>query len=197
VGEPLPRTEVRIGPDGEVLVRGPQVAAGYYQEGAIAPWDGGWLPTGDRGRISPEGSLVLDGRKRELIVTSYGKNVFPVKVESMLRDIPGVANAMLVGEARPFCGALLWLDEDHRDPASLAAVARAVQAVNKRLSHPEQVKRWALLPNDLSIERGDLTASLKLKREAVSRRLCDVIEALYGAGDRPAGVLELGGSARE
>jgi long-chain acyl-CoA synthetase len=130
-------------------------------------------------------------------VTSYGKNVFPVKVESMLRDIPGVANAMLVGEARPFCGALLWLDEDHRDPASLAAVARAVQAVNKRLSHPEQVKRWALLPNDLSIERGDLTASLKLKREAVSRRLCDVIEALYGAGDRPAGVLELGGSARE
>jgi len=197
VGEPLPRTELRIEKDGELLVRGPQVAAGYFLDGAIRPWEGGWLPTGDRGRLTPEGSLVLDGRKRELIVTSYGKNVFPVKVESMLRDIPGVANSMLVGDSRPFCGALLWLDEGHRDPASLAAVAGAVQAVNARLSHPEQVKRWALLPNDLSIERGDLTASLKLKREAVSCRLGDVIEALYGAKERPACVLELGGAARE
>ncbi len=197
VGEPLPETEVRIGEDEEILIRGPQVAAGYYRDGSIHQWEGGWLPTGDQGRLTSEGSLVIHGRKKELIVTSYGKNVYPVKVETMLRDIPGIVDAMLVGDARPFCGALLWLEEGHRDPASIETVVKAVQAVNSRLSHPEQVKRWAMMPYDLTIEGGDLTASLKLKRQAVSCRLGEVIEALYGAKDRPECVLELGGAGRE
>jgi long-chain acyl-CoA synthetase len=140
---------------------------------------------------------VLHGRKKELIVTSYGKNVYPVKVETMLRDIPGVVDAMIVGDARPFCGALLWLEEGHHDTSSIESVVRAVQAVNARLSHPEQVKRWAMMPYDLSIEGGDLTASLKLKRQAVSCRLGDVIDALYGSKGRPECVLELGGAGRE
>jgi long-chain acyl-CoA synthetase len=115
----------------------------------------------------------------------------------MLRDIPGVVDAMLVGDARPFCGALLWLEEGHRDPSSIESVARAVQALNSRLSHPEQVKRWALMPYDLTIERGDLTASLKLKRQVVACRLGDVINSLYGSKDRPECVLELGGAGRD
>jgi len=196
LGEPLPSTQLRIGEDEEVFVRGPQVAAGYFREGQVHPWEGGWLPTGDQGRLTPEGSLVLHGRKKELIVTSYGKKVYPGKVETMLRDIPGVSDAMLVGDGRPFCGALLWLDEGHRDPSSMGSVARAVQAVNTRLAHAEQAKRWAMLPYDLTIEGGDLTASLKLKRGAVSSRFGDVIEALYGK-ERPGRVLELGGEAKE
>ena len=195
LGEPLPQTQVRLGEDDEVLVRGPQVAAGYFTDGEVHPWDGGWLRTGDQGRLTPEGALVLHGRKKELIVTSYGKKVYPAKVEAMLRDIPGVADVMLLGDARPFCGALLWLDGEHRDPSSMRSIEDAIRGVNARLSHSEQVRRWALLPHDLSIEGGDLTASLKLKRQAVSRRLGDVIEAIYGSEDRPGCVLELGGIA--
>lgn len=199
VGEPLPRTEVRVAGDGEVLVHGPQVAAGYFDHGKVRPFDAtGWLATGDLGRLTPEGSIVVHGRKKELIVTSYGKNVYPTKIEGMLRDIPGVVDAMLVGDERPFCGALVWLAEGHRDPASVEAVARAIAQVNGRLSHPEQVKRWAMLPYDLSVEGGALTASLKLKRHVVMATRKDVVEALYGAHSKaPEGVLQLGGAGRE
>ena len=199
VGEPLPRTKVRVASDGEVLVLGPQVAAGYFDRGKVRPFDAtGWLATGDLGRVTPEGSIVVHGRKKELIVTSYGKNVYPSKVEGMLRDIPGVVDAMLVGDARPFCGALVWLDDAHRDPSSVETVARAIAEVNGRLSHPEQVKRWAMLPYDLSVEGGALTASLKLKRHVVMERRAALIDALYTAGKgAPEGVLQLGGAGRD
>jgi len=199
VGEPLPRTKVRVASDGEVLVLGPQVAAGYFDRGKVRPFDAtGWLATGDLGRVTPEGSIVVHGRKKELIVTSYGKNVYPSKVEGMLRDIPGVVDAMLVGDARPFCGALVWLDDAHRDPASVETVARAIAEVNGRLSHPEQVKRWAMLPYDLSVEGGALTASLKLKRHVVMERRAALIDALYTASKgAPEGVLQLGGAGRD
>ena len=118
---------------------------------------------------------MLQGRKKELIKTSYGKYVQPAKVEALLREIPGVAEAMLVGEGRPYCVALLWspapmlrpTPDDDRPGGG---------AINRGLSHPEQVKRWAVLPNDLSIERGDLTANLKLKRQAVAARFGRLIE---------------------
>ena len=110
--------------------------------------------------------------------TSYGKYVQPAKVEALLRDIPGIAETMLVGEGRPYCVALLWIiDPDHAP--SEAAIAQAIEELSRGLSHPEQVKRWAVLRNDLSIERGDLTANLKLKRQAVGARLQGLIEALY------------------
>jgi long-chain acyl-CoA synthetase len=97
----------------------------------------------------------------------------------MLRDIPGIAETMLVGEGRPYCVALLWLiDPDHAPTA--AAIAEAIEGISRGLSHPEQVKRWAILRNDLSLERGDLTANLKLKRQAVAARSQGLIEALYG-----------------
>ena len=105
---------MRIAEDGEVLVRGPQVTAGYFEADAPSPVQDGWLHTGDLGRLTEDGYLVLEGRKKELFKTSYGKYVQPAKVEALLRDIPGIAETMLVGEGRPYCVALLWIiDPDH------------------------------------------------------------------------------------
>jgi long-chain acyl-CoA synthetase len=178
VGTPLPHTQVCIAEDGEVLVQGPQITAGYFEEEATSPVQDGWLHTGDLGRLTEAGYLVLEGRKKELFKTSYGKYVQPAKVESMLRDIPGIAETMLVGEGRPYCVALLWLiDPDHAPTAAM--LAQAISELSRELSHPEQVKRWAVLRNDLSLERGDLTANLKLKRQTVTARLQGLIEALY------------------
>jgi long-chain acyl-CoA synthetase len=185
VGAPLPCTDVRIAEDGEVLVRGPQVTTGYFEADTPSPVQDGWLHTGDLGRLTADG-LVLEGRKKELFKTSYGKYVQPAKVEALLRDIPGVAEAMLVGEGRPFCVALLWLAGAGRSLAP-ATIGQAIQQISRGLSHPEQVKRWAVLANDLSVERGDLTANLKLKRGAVGARLQGLIEALYAEALPAAG----------
>jgi long-chain acyl-CoA synthetase len=174
VGEPLPDTQVRIAGDGEVLVRGPQVTVGYVDE-EVQPVHDGWLWTGDLGHLTDEGSLVVDGRKKDLLKTAYGKYLQPSKLEAMLRRIPGVAEAMVVGEGRPFCAALLWVEET----GDAAMIDAAVSEANRELSHPEQVKRWAVLPNDLSIEGGELTANLKLRRHQVEAKFRGVIDSLY------------------
>jgi len=196
VGEPLPQTEIRVAEDGEVWVRGPQVMAGYFDEQAggetVQPFQDGWLLTGDLGGFSPEGSLVLKGRKKELFKTSYGKYVQPAKVESRLREIPGVAEAMLVGEERPYCVALMWVHGKALDAGARQLIDRLVGRVNHGLSHPEQVKRWAVLANDLSVEGGDLTPNLKLKRQAIVRRLGDVLEDLYDGISPAQAVLHIG-----
>jgi long-chain acyl-CoA synthetase len=178
VGTPLSHTRVRLAEDGEVLVQGPQVTAGYFEEGAASPVRDGWLHTGDLGRLTEDGYLVLQGRKKELFKTSYGKYIQPAKVEALLRDIPGVAEAMLVGEGRPYCTALLWLADPDRPPMP-ETIAQSIRELSQALSHPEQVKRWAVLRNDLSLERGDMTANLKLKRQVVAARSRGLIEALY------------------
>ncbi len=196
VGEPLPQTEIRIAEDGEVLVRGPQVTSGYLDRSMAAPFRDGWLLTGDLGSIGPEGSLVLQGRKKELIVTSYAKKIHPGKVEALLRAIPGVAEALVVGDGRPFCSAILWVHGPCPNGV-IPVIEQAIARANENLSHPEQVKRWVLLENDLSIERGDLTANLKLKRSQVAGRLVDVVEALYGGpAPRSRGVIHIGGEER-
>jgi long-chain acyl-CoA synthetase len=200
VGEPLPQTEISVAEDGEVLVRGPQVMAGYFDEQTggetVQPFRDGWLLTGDLGHLSPQGSLVLTGRKKELFKTSYGKYVQPAKIESRLREIPGVVEAMLVGEERPYCVALLWAQDKALGAGAGQLIDRLVGQVNHGLSHPEQVKRWAVLANDLSIEAGDLTANLKLKRQAITRRLGDVLEGLYD-GVGPTQVVLHVGETRE
>ncbi len=179
VGELLPATTITIAADGEVLVKGPQVAKGYLVGDNCVPFDEGWLRTGDLGYISEQNSLVLHGRKKEVIVTSYGKNIHPIKIEAMLKSIPDVTEAMVLGDARPFCTAILWVSRDGHDLSWVSRVEQAIIEVNRQLSHPEQVKRWAILKNELSIERGELTASLKLKRAEVTRRLGETVEALY------------------
>ena len=115
---------------------------------------------------------------------SYTVSLVDVNRRALLRDIPGIAETLLVGEGRPYCVALLWII-DPDDAPSEAAISRAMADLSRGLSHPEQVKRWAVLRNDLSIERGDLTANLKLKRQAVGVRLQGLIEALYDGS--PAG----------
>ena len=182
------------GADGEVLLKGPQVTHGYLDRATPQPFEDGYFLTGDLGYLTEEGSLVLHGRKKELIVTSYGKNIHPVKIESMLRDVAGVDEAMVVGDERPFCSAMIWVGCEDDDPALVTTIAEAIDRMNTKLSHPEQLKRWAVLKNDLSIECGDLTASLKLKRREVSDRYADVVEALYG-GPEPTteGVIRIGG----
>lgn len=176
-GTPLPETEVRI-VDGEILVRGPQVTPGYFEPGLESPLRDGWLVTGDLGRITEEGRLLIVGRRKEMIATAYGKKIMPAKIEALLRNLPGIAEALLVGEGRPYCVALLWSAGESVDDWALA---QAMVTINARLSHPEQVRRWVVLPNDLSIERGDLTANLKLRRNAVQERFAQIITDLYGA----------------
>jgi long-chain acyl-CoA synthetase len=174
VGELLPETEVRIAGDGELLVRGPQVTVGYVDE-QEQPVHGGWLSTGDLGQLTDDGYLLIEGRKKDLLKTSYGKYLQPSKIEGLLRRIPGIVETMVVGEDRPFCAALLWTD----GTSNAAAIGAGLNEVNRDLSHPEQVKRWAVLPNDLSIENGDLTSNFKLRRPRVEERFRRVIESLY------------------
>lgn len=197
VGEPLPETRIRIAEDGEVLVQGPQVTAGYFNEGEATPFRDGWLATGDLGQMTDGGGLVIVGRKKELIKTAYGKYVHPAKVESRLKEIPGIAEAMLVGEGKPFCVAMMWAANERCNQAFAEVIDRAVIEINTHLSHPEQVKRWAILPNDLSIERGDLTANLKLRRQAVILRLQGIVDALYKNAVLPVSVVHLGEAERD
>lgn len=181
-GEPLPETDIRIAEDGEILVRGPQVMAGYADEGAAQPFRDGWLLTGDLGHLREDGALVIEGRKKDLLKTAYGKYLNPSKIESMLRGAPDVAEAMVVGEGRPFCAALVWA-EGPLTTQRATAIDAAIGEVNRRLSRPERVRRWTVLDNDLSVARGDLTPNLKLKRAKIAERHASTIEDLY-AGDR-------------
>jgi long-chain acyl-CoA synthetase len=194
VGQPLPDTEIRVARDGEVLVRGPQVTAGYFR--AKSPCRNGWLRTGDLGRLTDEGKLVIVGRKKELIKTSYGKYLHPAKVETLLKEIPGIAEAMLTGEGRPYCTALLWTRGNGRDRSSTEAIDRAILEMNAHLSHPEQVKQWAILPGSLSVEGGQLTANLKLKRQAVAQQFSGVLDALYRGAGIPRDTLHVGQALR-
>jgi long-chain acyl-CoA synthetase len=191
VGSPLPETKIRIAADGEILVHGPQVAVGCYGEDTL-PMSGDWLMTGDLGEIASDGSLVIKGRKKELIVTSYGKNILPQRVELPLKQIPGVAEAMLIGDNRPYCVAVLWADKNACTPNSFSAIDKAITGINQNLSHLEQVRNWAVLTNDLSIERGDLTPNLKLKRSVVQDRLSGIIGALYLGQNRIPGTVHCG-----
>jgi long-chain acyl-CoA synthetase len=185
VGEPLPETSVRVAADGEVLVRGPQVTPGYVDAGMDQPFRDGWLATGDLGHLTADGFLVIDGRRKELLKTAYGKYLHPAKVEAMLRALPGVAEAMVVGEGRPYCAALLWTEEP--DGAAPAGLEEAMAALNAHLEQPEQVRRWVVLPYDLTVEGGELTTNLKLRRTVVAARLGDVIASLYDQAPAPVG----------
>ena len=179
VGEPMPQTELKVAEDGEIMVRGPQVTVGYFDKTLQAPLRDGWLMTGDIGKVSDQGSLVIYGRKKELIKTSYGKCIYCGKIESMLRELPHVSEAILVGESKPYCTAVAWVDKKYYNPETLAAIDRAMEEMNKRLSNPEKIKKWAVLVNNLSIENGELTPNLKLKHTVVAQKYAKLIESLY------------------
>jgi long-chain acyl-CoA synthetase len=196
VGEPMPKTQVKTAEDGEVMVKGPQVTVGYFDKTLESPFKDGWLMTGDIGEVNSEGSLVIFGRKKELIKTSYGKCIYSGKIEGMLRELPGVEEAMLVGESKPYCSALLWVEKNQLDDKTARNIDTGVKEMNINLSNPEKVKKWAILANTLSIEKGDLTPNLKLKRNVVSQRFAATMDALYG-GEPPKDETIYGGSEKE
>ena len=179
VGEPMPCTEVKIAEDGEIMVKGPQVTVGYFDKSLEPPFKDGWLMTGDIGRLTEEGSLVIFGRKKELIKTSYGKCIYSGKIEGMIRELPEVTEAMLVGESKPYCSALAWVDKKHYNQTTIASIDKGIEEMNKRLSNPEKIKKWAVLVNTLSIENGELTPNLKLKRMVISQKYANIIDVLY------------------
>jgi long-chain acyl-CoA synthetase len=180
VGTALPNTRVRIAADGEVLIQGPQVTEGYFGELSEGLFKDGWLHTGDLGEMNIDGNLIILGRKKEILVTSYGKNIQPLKIEEMLRRIPGMAEVMVVGESKPEISALLWVQKGSWTPDAFKEIDHSVRRLNKRLSHPEQVKRWAVLADNPAIDNGELTGNLKLRRQVVLAQRERVVAMLYG-----------------
>jgi long-chain acyl-CoA synthetase len=188
VGPPLRGLHVRIAGDGEVLVQGDTVFAGYLgdEQATLAVLDrDGWLHTGDLGSLGADGVLTLTGRKKEVIVTAAGKNVSPERVEGALLTSRFVAQVLAVGSERPFVGALLVLDDDEvrrafgaaADPVAIAR--QAVAEANATLGEAEQVRRFLVLPEPFTIERGEVTPSLKLKRSVILERCEADIDRMY------------------
>lgn len=200
VGRPLPGVEVRIADDGEVLVRGPQVFQGYFQQPektAEAFTLDGWLRTGDLGRLDAAGHLWLTGRKKELIITAGGKNIAPTPIEARLRQHPLVEQALVHGDRRKHLSALLALEPQSlaiwakrqglaggaeawlQAPALLAELQGHVDTINAELSQVERIKAWALLPRLLSQEQDELTPTQKLKRPVVERNFASLLDGMY------------------
>jgi long-chain acyl-CoA synthetase len=202
VGVAVEGTEVRIAEDGEVLSRGPHITPGYLNrpEATEEAIDGdGWLHTGDLGELDDDGFLRIIGRKKELIITTGGKNLSPNNIEESIKgqsDI--IAQVCAVGDDRPFIGALVVLDAEvlpgwcqahgvpfesvaqaAEQPEVQAEIARAVEAGNARLSRVEQVKEWTVLPNEWTPETEEMTPTMKLKRNVVHSKYSDLIDGLY------------------
>ena len=187
VGPAIPGIDVAIAEDGEILIKGPTVFAGYYKDEeatrTVLPGDG-WLRTGDLGEIDEDGFLTVTDRKKDIIVTAGGKNVAPQNIEGLLKGIPWVSQALVVGDRRPYLVALLTLDPD--EVAKLdgakdvnALVAEAVERVNENLARFEQVRRFEILPRDFSPEENEITPTLKLKRRVVEQNFAAALEELY------------------
>nr|WP_030499783.1 AMP-dependent synthetase/ligase [Micromonospora purpureochromogenes] len=210
VGRPNVGMEVRLADDGEILVRGPLVCSGYLREdGGVEPVvdADGWLATGDVGTLDADGFLTITDRKKELIITSSGKNISPAQIENLLRAHPLIGQAVAIGDRRPYVTALIVLDEEvapqwarahgvsdahlpalASDPALLAEIQAAVDAANARLARPEQVKSFQVLPSAWTPESGELTPTLKLRRRIIVDRYGDRIDSLYttaGAAAEP------------
>ncbi|GIF03258.1 AMP-dependent synthetase/ligase [Actinoplanes siamensis] len=187
VGRPLPGTSVRIAEDGEVLLRGPGLMQGYHRLDSGSVLVDGWLHTGDIGEITPHGSLRITDRKKDLIKTSNGKYVAPQAIESRFKAICPLAGQVVVhGEKRKYITALIDLDPDALAASGItgAAAIRAelqacVDRLNQTLNPWETIKRFAVLDQPLSIENGELTASLKLRRRVIEERYRPVLDGLY------------------
>jgi long-chain acyl-CoA synthetase len=199
IGKPFPGCEVKIAEDGEILVKGPNVFQGYYknEEATRETIVNGWLHTGDLGSIDGEGFITITGRKKDIIITAGGKNITPANLENEIKQHPLVSQCVVVGDRKPYLVALVTLDPEEavayakehglpEDPGQLAAngeVRTAIEAhlakVNEKFARVEQVKKIAILPEDLSQESGELTPTLKVKRAVVADKHEREIEQLY------------------
>ncbi len=201
VGRPIPGTSVKIAEDGEVLLRGPIVMEGYWQNQAANDevFDSErWFKSGDLGKLDDDGFLYIVGRKKELIVTAGGKNVAPAVLEDRLRAHPLVSQCMVVGDNQPFIAALVTVDPDAlkgwvannkkegasindlvNDPDLIAVIQTAVDDANKAVSKAESIRKFTILPTDFTIAGGHLTAKLSVKRHVVAKEFAKEIEALF------------------
>ncbi|GAA3239523.1 AMP-dependent synthetase/ligase [Dactylosporangium siamense] len=200
VGRINPGMRLRLADDGEILVRGPLVCLGYLRaDGGVEPATDadGWLATGDVGVLDDDGYLTITDRKKELIITSSGKNIAPAQIENLLRAHPLIGQAVAIGDRRPYVTALVVLDEEMApmwarardlplelaalatDPLLLAEIQAAVDAANAKLSRPEQIKTFHVLPAAWSPVTGEVTPTLKLRRRVIVDRYADVIDGLY------------------
>ena len=201
VGKPIPGTSIKIAEDGEVLIRGPIVMQGYWQNEAANTevFDGErWFKSGDLGKLDDDGFLYIVGRKKEIIVTAGGKNVAPAVLEDRLRSHPLVSQCMVVGDNQPFIAALVTIDPDalkawvvnHKkdgasindlinDPDLIAVVQTAVDEANKAVSKAESIRKFTILPVDFTIAGGHLTAKLSVKRHVVAKEFAQEIDALF------------------
>ena len=197
VGPAIPGCEVKIAPDGEICLRGPNVFMGYFKDKAATDdcLLDGWLHSGDLGAFDDANFLTITGRKKDILITAGGKNIAPKNIEAALKQIPLVGDAVVIGDRRKFLTALLTLDVDQlakaaqtagttpdaiRDaPATRAALQAGIDAINKDLAQVETIKRFTLLPAPFSVETGELTPSLKMKRNVVTKKFEAQIDAMY------------------
>jgi len=206
VGKPLEGSEVRIAEeDGEILVRGPHVFRGYWgneeETGEVLDEDG-WLHTGDVGAIDEDGFLSITGRKKEILVTSSGENIPAGRIEAMIAESRWVSNAVVYGNERNHVVAIVTIDEDERealadqtgtrdlhhdkmarqmveDEGVRAEIQKAISAANEDLAPIEQVKKFAILERDLSVDEAELTPTMKVKRDIVYEHYGEIFEGLY------------------
>jgi len=203
VGPIVPGVEVKIAEDGEILSKGPNVMMGYYKRPDLTAevMEGGWFHTGDIGELVAGKFLKITDRKKEMFKTSGGKYVAPLMIESKLKESPFIEQIMIVGPGRKFVGALIvpamqylidWCrqhevavkspEEMIRDPKVLTLYQEVVESYNKYFSHVEQIKRFELLPAEWSIESGEMTPKLSLKRKVINEKYQGLIEKIYAAG---------------
>ena len=202
VGPALPGTEVKIAEsDGEILIKGRGIMRGYHNlpEVTAETLNDGWLATGDIGEINAEGMLRITDRKKDLIKTSGGKYVAPQKLEARLKALcPYLSQVLVHGNTRNFCSALVTLDEEGivawaeshglagkaipeiaKSDVAIEMVQKAIDEMNKELARYETIKKFAILPADFSIETGEMTASMKVKRKAVETKYASVLDGFY------------------
>jgi long-chain acyl-CoA synthetase len=199
VGRPMPGVEIDIADDGEILMRGPNVFGEYWRnpEATAETLVDGWLHTGDLGELDEDGFLSITGRKKDIIITAGGKNLTPANLENDLKQSPYISQAVMHGDRRPFPVALITLDaeeiipwaREHELPEDLAELAEREEVhelvqteldrANANYAQVEQVKKFHILDHDLSIEDGELTPTLKVKRNVINERYGDLFESMY------------------
>ena len=200
VGRPFDGCEVKIADDGEVLIKGPNIFQGYYknEEATRETIVDGWLHTGDIGEIDSDGFLSITGRKKDIIITAGGKNITPANLEAEIKQHPLVSQCVVIGDRRPYLVALVTLDPEEaanyasehglrpttsrrspRIPTCEASIEAHVDEINGKFARVEQVKKIEILPRDLSQETGELTPTLKVKRNVVAEKYADTVDKLY------------------
>ncbi|HTG36296.1 MAG TPA: long-chain fatty acid--CoA ligase [Thermoanaerobaculia bacterium] len=209
VGQPIPGVEVRIAEDGEILSKGPNIMKGYWgmeKETAEVIDAEGWFHTGDIGEVDSEGFLRITDRKKELIINAYGKNVAPAPIENTLKGSRFIGQAVVIGDRRKFLAALLvpdfealkpWAEKQGigvadnekliADPKVRELIGKEVTAVNANLAGFEKIVAWELLPNEFTLETGEITPTLKVKRRVINQKYGNVIDRLYAEADKHGG----------